>query len=67
MEKEIGVPLEKINVDGGTLAMGNPGGALGGMELNILLDGLERTNKTMGVVALNAGAGMGIASVIERI
>jgi acetyl-CoA C-acetyltransferase len=61
------VPLEKINVNGGAIAMGHPIGATGAILIGQLLDELERRDQTLGVVTLCAGGGIGIATVIERI
>jgi acetyl-CoA C-acetyltransferase len=59
--------LEKVNVNGGSIAMGHPLGATGAMLLNTLLDELERRDKRYGLVTLCAGAGIGIATIIERV
>lgn len=56
-----------VNVNGGAIAMGHPLGATGAMILGTLLDELERTGKSTGVAALCVGAGMGTATVIERV
>lgn len=64
---ETGVPLEKINIDGGAIAMGHPLGATGAMLIGTLLDALERTGGRRGLVTMCIGAGMGIATVIERV
>ncbi len=58
---------DKINVNGGAIAMGHPLGATGGMILGTVLDELERTGKSTALVTLCVGAGMGTATVIERI
>ncbi len=57
----------KINVNGGAIAMGHPLGATGAMILGTVLDELERTGKSTALVTLCVGAGMGTATVIERI
>ncbi|MBC8130706.1 MAG: acetyl-CoA C-acetyltransferase [Rhizobiaceae bacterium] len=57
----------KINVNGGAIAMGHPLGATGAMILGTVLDELERTNKTTALVTLCIGAGMGTATIIERV
>jgi acetyl-CoA C-acetyltransferase len=57
----------KINVNGGAIAMGHPLGATGAIILGTVLDELERTNKTTALVTLCIGAGMGTATIIERI
>ncbi|HMM54801.1 MAG TPA: acetyl-CoA C-acetyltransferase [Candidatus Desulfobacillus sp.] len=62
----LGVPHEKINVNGGAIAMGHPLGATGAMILGTLLDELERRDLAIGLATLCVGAGMGIATIIER-
>jgi acetyl-CoA C-acetyltransferase len=66
-QKELNVPWEKINPNGGSIAMGHPLGATGAMILGILLDELERTEKRYGLATLCVGGGMGIATIIERV
>ncbi len=66
MEK-MGVPFDKINVNGGAIAMGHPLGATGCMLTGTLMDELERRDLNTGLVTLCIGGGMGIASVIERV
>ena len=61
------VPHDKMNVNGGAIAMGHPLGATGAMILGILLDEMERRNLGTGLATLCVGAGMGIATIIERI
>jgi acetyl-CoA C-acetyltransferase len=61
------VPHDKINVNGGAIAMGHPLGATGAMILGTLLDELERTGKATGLATLCVGAGMGTATIIERV
>jgi acetyl-CoA C-acetyltransferase len=56
-----------VNVNGGAIAMGHPLGATGGMILGTLIDELERTGGRYGLATLCVGAGMGIATVIERL
>jgi acetyl-CoA C-acetyltransferase len=65
--KETGAPAEKVNVNGGAIAMGHPLGATGGMLIATVLDELERRQQRYGLCTLCIGAGMGIATVIERI
>jgi acetyl-CoA C-acetyltransferase len=65
--KEMDLELEKVNVNGGAIAMGHPLGATGGMIVGTLLDELERTGGRYGLATLCVGAGMGIATVIERV
>jgi acetyl-CoA C-acetyltransferase len=66
-QKELNVPWEKINPNGGSIAMGHPLGATGAMIIGILLDELERTEKRYGLATLCVGGGMGIATIIERV
>jgi acetyl-CoA C-acetyltransferase len=63
----LNVPHDKMNVNGGAIAMGHPLGATGAMILGTLLDELERRNKATGLATLCVGAGMGTATIIERI
>jgi acetyl-CoA C-acetyltransferase len=65
--KDMGLPLDKVNVNGGAIAMGHPLGATGGMLLATLLDELERRDLRYGLVTLCIGGGMGIATIIERL
>jgi acetyl-CoA C-acetyltransferase len=58
---------EKVNVNGGAIAFGHPLGATGGMLIGTVLDELERTDRTTGLVTMCIGGGMGIATIIERI
>ncbi|MEV7283175.1 acetyl-CoA C-acetyltransferase [Streptomyces sp. NPDC093252] len=64
--RDMGVPLEKVNVNGGAIAMGHPLGATGAMLVGTVLDELERRDQRYGLVTLCVGGGMGIATVIER-
>ncbi len=59
--------MEKVNVNGGAIAMGHPIGATGAMILGAMVDELERSNKQRALVTLCIGAGMGTATVIERV
>jgi acetyl-CoA C-acetyltransferase len=61
------IPHDKINVNGGAIAMGHPLGATGAMILGTVLDELERTGKATALVTLCIGAGMGTATIIERV
>lgn len=61
------IPHDKINVNGGAIAMGHPLGATGAMVLGVLLDEMERRGAATGLVTLCIGAGMGTATIIERI
>lgn len=64
---ELNVPMDKVNVNGGAIAMGHPLGATGAMILGKLLDELERRNLKRGLATLCVGGGMGIATIIERV
>jgi acetyl-CoA C-acetyltransferase len=66
-QKDTGVPWEKINVNGGAIAMGHPLGATGAMLIGAVLDELEARGGRYGVVTACVGGGMGIATVIERL
>jgi acetyl-CoA C-acetyltransferase len=58
---------DTVNVNGGAIAMGHPLGATGAMILGTLLDEMERQDKQTGLAALCVGAGMGTATLIERV
>ncbi len=66
-QRKTGVPDEKINVNGGAIAMGHPIGATGAMLVSTLLDELERRDLNTGLITLCAGGGIGIATIIERV
>ena len=63
----LNIPHDKINVNGGAIAMGHPLGATGAMITGIALDELERSNKSTALITLCIGGGMGTATVIERV
>jgi acetyl-CoA C-acetyltransferase len=65
--REMNVPHEKVNVNGGAIAMGHPLGATGAMLLGTLLDELELRQLKRGLITLCVGGGMGIATIIERV
>lgn len=65
--KELGVPHDKVNVNGGAIAMGHPLGATGAMILGTLVDELHRRKLRYGLATLCVGGGMGIATIVERI
>ena len=65
--EDLGVPHDKVNVNGGAIAMGHPLGATGAMILGTLLDELERTGKGTALATLCVGGGMGTATIIERV
>ncbi len=61
------IPHDRMNVNGGAIAMGHPLGATGAMILGTLLDEMERRNLATGLATLCVGAGMGTATIIERV
>ncbi|MFE5211449.1 acetyl-CoA C-acetyltransferase [Streptomyces sp. NPDC056600] len=65
--KDMGLSLDKVNVNGGAIALGHPLGATGAMILGTLIDELERQDKRYGLATLCVGGGMGIATVVERL
>ncbi len=65
--RDLGVSLDRVNVNGGAIAMGHPLGATGAIILGTALDELERTGKSTALATLCVGAGMGIATIIERV
>jgi acetyl-CoA C-acetyltransferase len=65
--QDLDIPHDRINVNGGAIAMGHPIGATGVMILGTLLDEMERRGVATGLVNLCVGAGMGTATIIERI
>ncbi len=66
-QKDIGIPGEKLNVNGGAIAMGHPLGATGAMLVGTMADELERRDARRAVVTLCIGAGMGVATLVERV
>lgn len=65
--RDLGLDPEKVNVNGGAIALGHPIGATGAILLGTLLDELERRDLTTGLVTMCTGGGMGTATIIERI
>jgi acetyl-CoA C-acetyltransferase len=65
--RDMGLDMEKVNVNGGAIAMGHPLGATGAMILATLVDELHRTGGRYGLATLCVGGGMGIATVVEAI
>lgn len=66
-QRELNVEDDRINVNGGAIAMGHPIGATGAMILGVLLDELERRDLRTGLCTLCAAGGIGIATIIERV
>ena len=67
VNRDMGWDTDKVNVNGGAIAMGHPLGATGGMILGTMVDELERSGKETALVTLCVGAGMGTATIIERV
>jgi len=65
--RDLDVDIDKVNVNGGAIAMGHPLGATGGMILGTIVDELHRTGGRYGLCTLCIGGGMGIATIVERI
>ncbi len=66
-QKDMGIPDDKLNVNGGAIAMGHPLGATGAMILGTMVDELERRDLRRAVLTLCIGGGMGLATLIERV
>jgi acetyl-CoA C-acetyltransferase len=66
-QKDLDIPDEKLNVNGGAIAMGHPLGATGAMILGTMVDELERRSARRALVTLCIGGGMGVATIIERV
>lgn len=67
MMEELNIPHDRMNVNGGAIAMGHPLGATGAMIIGTVLDELERTGKRTALISLCVAAGMGSAMIIERV
>ena len=67
MMHKLNIPHDKMNVNGGAIAMGHPLGATGGMLMGTMVDELERSGKETALITLCVGAGMGTATIIERV
>jgi len=65
--RDLHIPLDKVNVNGGAIAMGHPLGATGAMILGTLVDELDRRDLRYGLATLCIGGGMGIATIVERV
>ncbi|MGE0598931.1 MAG: acetyl-CoA C-acetyltransferase [Dehalococcoidia bacterium] len=66
-QKEMDIDNERLNVNGGAIALGHPIGATGGMLIQTAMDELERRNKSTALIAMCTGGGMGTATIIERV
>jgi acetyl-CoA C-acetyltransferase len=67
LQRDLDVPDEKLNINGGAIALGHPLGATGAMILGTLVDELERSNKSTGLATLCVGGGMGVTTIVERV
>lgn len=65
--KDMNLPKDKVNINGGAIAMGHPLGATGGMIAGTVVDELERSGGRYGLITLCIGGGMGLATIIERV
>jgi acetyl-CoA C-acetyltransferase len=65
--RRLNIDPERVNVNGGSIALGHPLGATGAMLLGTALDELERTNKQTALITLCIGGGQGIATILERV
>jgi acetyl-CoA C-acetyltransferase len=65
--RDLGIDHDRVNVNGGAIALGHPIGATGGMLIQTVLDELERRDESLGLVTMCTGGGMGTATIIERI
>jgi acetyl-CoA C-acetyltransferase len=66
-QKDLNIPDEKLNVNGGAIAMGHPLGATGAMITGTMVDELERRGARRALITLCIGGGMGVATIIERV
>ena len=66
-ERELEPDIDKVNVNGGAIALGHPLGSTGGRLLTTLLHELERSDGTLGLVTMCCGGGLGTATLIERL
>lgn len=65
--RHLGIPWEKLNVNGGAIALGHPYGMTGARIMNTLLNGLQTANKTFGLETMCVGGGQGMAMIVERL
>jgi acetyl-CoA C-acetyltransferase len=65
--RDLDIDPERVNVNGGAIALGHPIGATGAMLIGTVLDELERQDKSTGLVVMCTGGGMATATIIERI
>ena len=65
--KHLGIPMEKLNVHGGAIALGHPFGMTGARIMTTLINGLETEDKRYGLETMCVGGGQGMAMIIERL
>jgi acetyl-CoA C-acetyltransferase len=65
--EQANVPLERINVSGGAIAMGHPVGATGAILIGKIVNAMQKRNGELGVVTMCTGLGMGVATVVQRV
>jgi acetyl-CoA C-acetyltransferase len=65
--RQLDIPLDRLNVNGGAIAMGHPLGATGAMLVGTMVDELERRDARRALITLCIGSGMGVATIIERV
>jgi acetyl-CoA C-acetyltransferase len=65
--KHLGIPMEKLNVHGGAIALGHPFGMTGARIMTTLINGLQHEDKTFGLESMCVGGGQGLAMIIERL
>ena len=65
--RDLGIPLSKLNVHGGAIALGHPFGMTGARIMTTLLNGLEDADKTIGLETMCVGGGQGMAVIFERL
>jgi acetyl-CoA C-acetyltransferase len=65
--RDLGLDPQRVNVNGGAIALGHPIGATGAMLIGTILDELERRDLNVGLVTMCTGGGMGTATILERV
>jgi acetyl-CoA C-acetyltransferase len=65
--KQLGIPMEKLNVHGGAIALGHPFGMTGARIMTTLINGLQHEDKTFGLESMCVGGGQGMAMIVERL
>jgi len=65
--RELGIEWDKLNVNGGAIAIGHPFGMTGARIINTLINGLQKDDKTIGLETMCVGGGQGMAMIIERL